>query len=165
MLTGRAEAKFNELLKRIRNNDKAFLQKQEGDYFEDDDFQEAKSKAAKVAQKITYKDVIRRDALEKIADGNADSGDSEDERVRGSELFKKHAKETIAEEEARIKAEFKKAAAGSDDSGNHGAGAADDASSDDDILVKKAKVDDSSSGGEEEVRPKKSEKGREPLNF
>jgi len=46
-------------------------------------------------------------------------------------MFTKQGKETMAEEEARIKAEFKKAARSESDS--------------DDIMVKKAKVSDSES--------------------
>jgi len=47
------------------------------------------------------------------------------------DMFTKQGKETMAEEEARIKAEFKKAARSESDS--------------DDIMVKKAKVSDSES--------------------
>lgn len=130
--TEQAESKFVELISRIKKNDKSLLN-MEGNYFEDDDF--VPSKKAKKDKKKTLKDVIREDAVKKIRD-NESASDSEEDK-----MFKKTKKgETQAEEEARLKAEFKKQADGSSVASSHGVD-----HSDDDILIKKSKaVDDSS---------------------
>ena len=75
-----------------------------GEYFNESDFVESDDEnPTKKDKKITYKDVIRQDALQKIDSENSESS-SEDE-----DIFKKHKgnKETIAEEQNRLKAEFK----------------------------------------------------------
>ena len=82
------------------------------EYFKDEDFEENSDHSGgrrnKKTKKITYKDVIRRDALGKMDDQSNESDSEGEDRDRN--IFKKSGKETLAEEEARIKAEFKKAA-------------------------------------------------------
>ena len=60
---------------------------------------------------MTYKDVIREHALRKInksqsASDSEDSGSDSEASERKEKLFKKKGKETLAEEEARLKADF-----------------------------------------------------------
>jgi hypothetical protein len=84
-------------LYRIQKQDKT-LMNEEGEYFTDSDFEEDVQKDKK-DKKITYKDVIRRDALKKLKDGGeADSGSDSEQHEEN--LFKKPrtGKETIAEE-------------------------------------------------------------------
>jgi len=95
--------------------------KEEGEYFTDSDFEENEDAKVKKDQKITYKDVIRRDALQKLEEGGeADSGSDSEQAAEGADaknenLFKKgaRAKETMAEEQARLKNAFKDAAGSS----------------------------------------------------
>lgn len=144
MLTEKAEVKFNELIKKIQKGDKHFLQHHEGEYFDDNDFEAEET--TKKEKKITYKDVIRKDALERIDnDKNASDSDNHDEDMFARP---KHG-ETIAAEEARLKAEFKKAA----DHSSKGSSNNDYDSSDDGFMVKKDKPEEESDDGQE-VKPK-----------
>ena len=98
--TEKAETKFIDLIQRIKKNDKTLL-KMEGDFFKDEDFEPEKKE--KKHKKTTLKDAIREDALRRIK-GDQSAGSSDDEA-----MFTKARKgETKAEEEARLKAEFKK---------------------------------------------------------
>ena len=67
MNTRKVESKFNELLVRINNNDKTLMETK-GDYFVESDFAESEQedKGDKRDKKITYKDVIRKDVMNKI---------------------------------------------------------------------------------------------------
>jgi protein KRI1 len=81
--------------------------------------------------------------MEKGGDLEASESD-----VENMDLFQKGNKETMAEEEARIKAEFKKAAAG-ETSSSHSSSA-----SDNDILIKKNKSNHGQEDSEQEEAPK-----------
>jgi len=130
----------------------------EGEYFTDSDFEEEEG-TKKKDKKITYKDVLRRDALKKMEEGGeADSGsDSEDAEAKKEDLFKKRSKdkETMAEEQARLKNAFKDAASSSknkkkkstkpDDSSSAESDGDQNYDSDEDILIKKPKGSDSES--------------------
>lgn len=79
LLTSKAERKYNELLLRIKNNDKTlFTEVQEGqDYFQDSDFEPSEEKAVKTHKKVTYKDVIRQDVIKKM-EGESSGAEDED---------------------------------------------------------------------------------------
>lgn len=111
----------------IRENDPK-LKQVDGELFKDSDF-EAEAEGEKEKQKpITYKDQVRSDILKKARKGSSD-GSEDDENDEG--LFKKKTKgETLAEEEARLKREFKVLA---DDDNSDG----------DDFLKKKKESSDS----------------------
>lgn len=92
------------------------------------------------------------DALEKI-DKDEDASDSEDNQARDMFKKKRGDKETLAEEEARIKDEFKKAHKQDDGSGGE----------EDDFFVKRAgqeDQDDSSDNGNNQKR-----KGGKEMNM
>ncbi|CDW72271.1 zz domain protein [Stylonychia lemnae] len=100
------EKKFLQTLTMIRNNDPK-LKEIKDELFKDEDFddeQDQKRDIKKKDKKLTYKDQIRLDALK----GDVSSSDDE----KNSNLFKKKKGqvETLAEEETRLKNEFKKAA-------------------------------------------------------
>ena len=99
----------------IRNNDPK-LKEIKDEVFRDEDFEEddGNNKNAvkgKKDKKLTYKDQIRMDALKGGASSDEDE-DNDDSDNDGNDLFKKRRgnKETMAEEEERLKNEFKKAA-------------------------------------------------------
>jgi hypothetical protein len=58
---------------------------------------------------VTYKDVIRADTLKKANKESSDE-DSDDDKPSKKDIFSKADRETVAEEAARLKAEFKKKA-------------------------------------------------------
>ena len=143
--------KFAELIKKIRTKDKNLLD-DKGEYFNDSDFEVSSQEDGKPKdKKMTYKDVIRHHALKKM-DGNDE--DSEDSDSARKDIFKKgKTGETMAEEEARLKAEFKNKA----DSFFVGKKESD---SEDDLLVKKPKKDDDS----DEERPAVNKTPKSKLN-
>ena len=151
--TAKFDAKFANLLHRIENNDKTLMQT-EGEYFQDDDFEDSdENKVKKRDKKVTLKDQIRNQTLKKM-----DSNESDSE---GEHLFKKKGGETLAEEQARLKADFKKAAfnSSSDDDRESQENSNANYDSDDDILHKKAKVSESDSEDLSEKEVHKSKKG------
>ena len=114
----------------IRNNDPK-LKEVKDDLFKDEDFEaeeDGKTKNRK-EKKLTYKDQIREDVLK----GNVADDSSEDEN---GFIKKQKGKETIAEEEQRLKKEFKKAAKVDEDQDE------DEDQSEDDFLQKKSKDED-----------------------
>lgn len=89
----------------IRANDPKLLQV-EGEVFRDEDFEASSGDDDnKASKKVTYKDLIREDVLKKASKGaNEDSSDEESGQI----FKKKRGKgETVAEEEERLKREFK----------------------------------------------------------
>ena len=157
LLTSKAEMKFASLLDRIKKKDKTLLDG-EDEYFKESDFEESDGdgkKKGKKDKKKTLKDVIREDTLRRIDKG--ESAGSSDEGT-GDDIFTKKGKrkgETVAEEQARLKAEFKTQADNFDEKKSKKKKKRDSTSeasspdgeafnSDDDILVKKAKSHDSS---------------------
>ena len=78
----------------------------ESDFEDEDEDEESDDKKKKKSKPVTYKDLIREDVLNHKDGSESDSSDTKED------LFKRKnpKKETIAEEEARLKAEFKKAA-------------------------------------------------------
>lgn len=87
----------------------ATLMKHEGEYFHDSDFEEeVEVKGSKKDKKVTYKDVIRKQTLKKIEDGESGSETSDSQESietkrrkskKGNKLFEKSNKnETFAEE-------------------------------------------------------------------
>lgn len=103
--------------------------KEEGEYFNDSDFEE-EDKKKKKQKKVTYKDVVRREALKKIDGADGSESGSESDAGNRNDLFSKSKQETLAEEQQRLKDEFKQAAL---------------KDSDDDILIKKDANEDESS--------------------
>jgi len=100
--TDKVEAKFNDLMDKIKNKDETLFEQMcdsdaNSDYFNDSDFEQNEStKKNKKDKKVTYKDVLRNDVLKKI--DRDDSSESEDEPINGKDIFKKAKGETIAEE-------------------------------------------------------------------
>lgn len=111
--TRKVETKFNELLVRINNNDKTLMET-EGDYFQESDFAESDQgeQPQKRDKKITYKDVIRENALNKL-DNDESASDSDlssessggnkkksikKQKVQNDFFSKNHNSETLAEE-------------------------------------------------------------------
>ena len=92
----------------IRNNDPK-LKEIQNELFNDEDFEDdneggqGEKKSNKKDKKLTYKDQIRQDALK------GDISDSDEENKKNMFQKKKGTKETLAEEEERLKKEFKKA--------------------------------------------------------
>ena len=85
--------------------------------FQDSDFDDEEHRGKQSTKAFTYKDQIRQDVLRK-ADGEDGSSDEDEE-----DLFSKKKKdgETVFEEEARLKKEFKQAQHGdSDEEGEAG---------------------------------------------
>jgi hypothetical protein len=80
--------KFHNLLYRIQTQDKT-LMKEEGEYFNDSDFEE-EDKKTKKDKKVTYKDVVRREALKKIEGADGSESDASDAQIRNA--FKKYSK-------------------------------------------------------------------------
>lgn len=123
----------------IRANDPK-LKQVEGEVFRDEDFEgEGESSGEDIRKsdkKVTYKDLIREDVLKKASKkgGTAAEDSSEEE---GQQLFQRKLGkgETVAEEEERLKREFKDKARIED--------------SDDDGFLKKKGADDSD--GEDEA--------------
>lgn len=110
LINPRFESKFLETIAMIRNNDPK-LKDIKDELFQDDDFEEDDVNLAKAStskKKLTYKDQIRQDALRRGA--ASESEDSDDSEVAASLFKKRGQKETLAEEEERLKNEFKKAA-------------------------------------------------------
>jgi protein KRI1 len=115
LMTTKAQSKVLNLLASIQNKDKhAELLKHEGEYFNDSDFEENDEKSKKrhkKEKKITYKDVIRKEALKKIDKGESSGSssnsdeDSDDQNHKKSKskkkdkLFEKSKTETFAEEQ------------------------------------------------------------------
>lgn len=113
LINAAVEKKFLETIAMIRDNDPK-LKKVQGELFKDSDFeQDSASDKGKEGKKLTYKDQIRSDVLKRAAGGA--SSDSEEEE--GGLFTRKRQGETMAEEEARLKSEFKKRAE-SDESEN-----------------------------------------------
>ncbi len=123
LINPKFEKKFIETLTMIKNNDPA-LKKLDGEVFKDSDFEETEEEGEqekKPKEKpIMYKDQIRQDVLKKSKNNKWDSednesndasdqemhsadGDEDEEEERGKKSKKK---ETIYEEERRLKADF-----------------------------------------------------------
>ncbi len=101
LVTNQVQRKFIETIARIRTNDPT-LRNQENDLFVDQDFdEEEEADVSKQTKKITYKDMLKED-----------DGESEDEDMFRN---KKPGKETAADEQARLKREFKAAISGQED--------------------------------------------------
>lgn len=111
LINAAVEKKFLETIAMIRDNDPK-LKGVQGELFKDSDFEEvASSSGDRGAKKLTYKDQVREEVL-KRAEGSDSGSDSEEE---GGLFSRRRQGETMAEEEARLKSEFK-ARADSDES-------------------------------------------------
>jgi len=104
LINANVEKKFLETIAMIRSNDPK-LKAVEGEVFRDEDFESGDDREERVVhKKLTYKDQIREDVLKR---GEAEEGDSSDSD--GLQIVHK-GKETVMEEERRLKKEFKIAA-------------------------------------------------------
>ena len=168
LLTSKAEMKFASLLDRIKKKDKTLLDG-DGEYFKESDFEENESenssgdkkkskkdkkakkekKDKKSSKKKTLKDVIREDALKRIENDESAGGSSDESDDRG--IFSRaggRKGETMAEEQERLKNEFK-SKAGVNEKSSEASSRGGEFNSDDDILIKKEKVSDSSDSSED----------------
>lgn len=130
MLNPKLDAKCNDLLRRIRTRDPA-LKQLDRDFFGDEDFEETHADKGEARQKkMTLKDVERHHVMARMkGDEEADSDD---------DMFTKDKNvETKADEERRLKSDFKKQLAEDSDG--------------DDLLVQKKKEDSSSDEADEDV--------------
>ena len=100
----------------IKNNDPKLKKLKEGEeLFNDSDFEEdVESEGSEPVQKkqkpVTYKDMIRKDVLKKEEKNNWDSGnESDDSFHKNEQKAQSSKKETLFEEEKRLKSEFIKA--------------------------------------------------------
>lgn len=114
--------KFISTLARIRTKDPS-IYKASKTFFKEKDFDDVVGvKKAGSAAKMTYADMIRQDAMRKMEQEGGDDANSDDEnddndaydgagdRLKKSKSFGGAGSETIADEQKRIKEEFKKAA-------------------------------------------------------
>jgi len=105
LINANVEKKFLETIAMIRTNDPK-LKAVEGELFNDDDFEASSDGEVKAAKKVTYKDLIREDVLNKAKHGDQDSSD--DDQMFTNKPLK--GGETLFEEEQRLKREFKEKA-------------------------------------------------------
>ena len=110
----RSEKKFLETIAMIRANDPKLKQVQ-GEVFRDEDFEASSEEGNRKSdnKKVTYKDLIREDVLKKASkSGPSHDVDSSDSDNQEGYLFKRRQGkgETVAEEEERLKREFKEKA-------------------------------------------------------
>lgn len=109
MINPAFEKKFIETLTMIRNNDPKLKQISEDLFKEEDfDYDEDKQKEGKL---YAYKDQIRDEVLKKSRKTKV-AREGSDSEENDEQLFKKRdaQKETVLEEEQRLKKEFKMAA-------------------------------------------------------
>ena len=113
LINANVEKKFLETIAMIRSNDPK-LKAVEGEVFKDEDFfEEDDAQVRGTDKKLTYKDQIRQNVLKREAEGS-DEGESESEEDEMAQRREGKKKETLMEEERRLKREFKRAAEAED---------------------------------------------------
>ena len=108
LITTKLDAKYNDLLMRIRKRDPTLAQVK-GDFFEDKDFDLGQAKGK--STKMTLKDVERKHVMNRMKDNEEASGSDEDGAVdsEDDDIFKKDENiETKVDEQKRLKSDFKK---------------------------------------------------------